>query len=100
MFTSLEKPTPPKTVRAPEVEFVEEVVETMFSGPPNVDWPDRPMPPLIIRAPVVVLVDVAVNPLRTTAPFLTMKSLCAIQFPFPREGGFNRNIYPYVKKGS
>jgi hypothetical protein len=33
-----------------------------------------------------VLVEVAVRPLRITAPFLTMKSACAIQLPFPHDG--------------
>jgi hypothetical protein len=58
----------------------------MNSGPPKVDRPDVAMPPWTTKAPVVVLVEVAVRPLRITAPFLTMKSACAIQFPFPLDG--------------
>ena len=79
-------PTPPATVSAPVMELVEESVLLILRAPPNVDLPDVAMPPCTTKAPVVVLVEVAVRPLRITAPFLTMKSACAIQFPFPLDG--------------
>ena len=94
-------PTPPATTNAPVSELVDVVVFVMNSGPPNVDRPDVAMPPCTTSAPVVVLVDVAVKPLRTTAPFLTMKSACATQFPFPLDGFeflvFIKSLLPYAK---